>query len=348
MRLAPLAPLAALSALTLGLALPSLASAVTINFDDVSRPCVFSSAPVMTTEYSSQSITFSGGWEGLNQCGNFGVSGHSAPNFLAWNLGIGGQSATETLTFSQDANSIGFLIGTPQGGSASITAYDAAGTALQTVSRSLSGTVQSVNLTATGVRSLTITVPGGSYGVLDDLTYSLNAPPVADAGGPYSGGQGSAISLDGSGSSDSDGSVSNYEWDCTDDGTYDVSSASATANTCTYPDDGTYTVRLRVTDDDGSQATDTATVTVTNALPTANAGGPYTVNQGVALSLDGSASSDSDGTLSDYAWDCTSDGSYDVNDASATASTCTYADVGTYTITLQVTDDDGGTATATA
>ncbi len=39
-----------------------------------------------------------------------------------------------------------------------------------------------------------------------------NAPPVANAGGPYSGTKGSALTVDGSGSSDSDGSIAGYQW----------------------------------------------------------------------------------------------------------------------------------------
>jgi hypothetical protein len=163
---------------------------VTINFDDTSAPCIFSQyfsqQLVLTTAYSGSGVTFSGGgWEVLNQCGGFGVSGHSSPNFLAWNLGLGGQSRTETLTFSSDAFNVSLRLGTPEGGTATVTALDAGGTTLQTLSVSLSGSVTGATFTVSGIRTVTVTVPSGGYGVLDDLTYSLNAPPVADAGGPY-------------------------------------------------------------------------------------------------------------------------------------------------------------------
>jgi len=334
--------------LLLGAALPAAASAVTINFDDTTAPCNFNQQVPLTNEYAGQGVTFSGSWEVLNQCGNFAVSGHSSPNFLAYNTGIGGIAKTETLTFSSDASGISFKMG--RAGNVTAEAFNASGVLIGTTTASAGTTLVTVSLSATGVRSVVVT-GSGNIGVLDDLVFTLgpnNVAPTADAGGPYSLGQGGSVALDGSGSSDSDGSIVNYEWDCTSNGSYDVSSSSPTANSCSYPDDGTYTLTLRVTDDDGAQDTDTVGVTVTNALPSADAGGPYSVNQLAALSLDGSASSDPDGSIAVYEWDCTNDGSYDVSSASPTGSTCTYPDDGSYTVGLRVTDDDGGQATDTA
>ena len=190
-----------------------------------------------------------------------------------------------------------------------------------------------------------------SIGLSDTDTATVtvtNTAPVANAGGPYSANQGVAVALDGSGSSDPDGTLTLYEWDCTNNGSYDTSSGSPTASTCTYGSPGLYTVRLRVTDDDGATTLDQANVTITNTAPVANAGGPYSVNQGVALAVSGAASSDADGSIVLYEWDCTNDGSYDASGASATSSPCTYPDVGSYTLGLRVTDNDGATGTATA
>ncbi len=62
----------------------------------------------------------------------------------------------------------------------------------------------------------------------------------------------------------------------------------------------------------------------------------------LACTFDGTASSDSDGTIASYQWDF-GDGS------TATGSTAnyTYAAAGTYTVSLTVTDDEGATNTAT-
>ncbi|HVM45020.1 MAG TPA: S8 family serine peptidase [Candidatus Thermoplasmatota archaeon] len=64
---------------------------------------------------------------------------------------------------------------------------------------------------------------------------------------------------------------------------------------------------------------------------------------GLAASVDGSCSSDSDGSVVGYAWDW-GDGSLASSGASASH---TYAASGTYTVTLTVADDDGATASTT-
>lgn len=92
-----------------------------------------------------------------------------------------------------------------------------------------------------------------------------NVPPTAEAGGPYSSTVGAQIALDGSASGDSDGAIVSYEWDIDDDGQYDdVTTATAVFNAEIT---GTFTVALRVTDEDGAQDTDTATVTVGGVTP---------------------------------------------------------------------------------
>jgi VCBS repeat-containing protein len=127
---------------------------------------------------------------------------------------------------------------------------------------------------------------GGTATATVTVTVSdQNDPPTANAGGSYSGNEGSPINLDGSGSNDLDGSIATYEWDCTDDGSYDISSADPTGNVCTYPDDGLYTVRLRVTDNQGATDTGTATVTVDNVAPTLTLSGDASVSEGTTYIL---------------------------------------------------------------
>jgi serine protease len=66
-----------------------------------------------------------------------------------------------------------------------------------------------------------------------------------------------ACSFDGRGSTDPDGTIVGYSWDFGD-------GATATGSTAdhTYGTDGSYTVTLTVTDDDGATGTDSQTVTV--------------------------------------------------------------------------------------
>ncbi|MET0069674.1 MAG: DUF1566 domain-containing protein [Candidatus Thiodiazotropha sp.] len=76
-----------------------------------------------------------------------------------------------------------------------------------------------------------------------------------------------------------------------------------------------------------------------NQSPQADAGGPYSAEPGTMITLDGSASRDSDGWIAGYAWDMDNDGEYD--DAGGITADFSAVATGTFTIALQVTDDRG-------
>ncbi|MEU1971945.1 PKD domain-containing protein [Microbacterium sp. NPDC019599] len=146
-----------------------------------------------------------------------------------------------------------------------------------------------------------------------------------------------AVGFDAAGSSDSDGSIVSYAWAFGDGETGTGSTASHT-----YAAAGTYSVVLTVTDNDGVVGTSTKSLTVSeapNVLPVA----AFTASTDLLVtSVDGSGSTDSDGTITDFAWNF-GDGST----GSGPTAQHTYAAAGTYTVTLTVTDNRGGTATAT-
>jgi len=85
-----------------------------------------------------------------------------------------------------------------------------------------------------------------------------------------------------------------------------------------------------------------------NNLPVADAGNPYYANVGNSITFDGSASSDTDGTIEGYRWDFTNDGTYDTDWSTSPTTTHSYPAVGTYTVKLEVKDDAGGNDTDTA
>ncbi len=83
---------------------------------------------------------------------------------------------------------------------------------------------------------------------------------------------GTTINFDASGSSDPDGTIVLYEWDFDGDGTYDEAGPAQPNMYAShvYSSPGTFTVTLRVTDDDGltDTATDTKTITSVPTGPT--------------------------------------------------------------------------------
>ena len=199
-----------------------------------------------------------------------------------------------------------------------------------------------------------VTVGDTVGGMLRFLAFGpagTNQPPVANANGPYSGVTDAvattSITFDGTGSTDDNGIVL-YEWDFDGDGTYD---ATGPTPTHTYPAVvASYSVILRVTDQDGATGTDTTAATIAlNQPPTANANGPYSgVTDGVAattpITFDGTGSTD-DIAIVLYEWDFNGDGIYD---ATGPKPTHTYpALAASYNVTLRVTDDFGATGTDT-
>ena len=189
----------------------------------------------------------------------------------------------------------------------------------------------------------TVTLAGDMDGidVIIDTPIEEKQPPVADPNGPYTGTEGVSVTFDGSGSSDPDGTIVSYAWDFGDGTT-----GTGVNPAHTYAQDGTYTVTLTVTDNDG--LTDTATTTATIAPeevpppPVADPNGPYTGTEGIPVTFDGSGSSDPDGTIVSYDWDFG-----DGTTGTGVNPTHTYTQDGTYTVTLTVTDNDGLTHIAT-
>jgi DNA/RNA endonuclease G (NUC1) len=87
-------------------------------------------------------------------------------------------------------------------------------------------------------------------------------PPVAVTNGPFSSNEGASVSFSAAGSSDADGQPLTYAWSFGDGAT-----ASGSATTHTYAQDGNYDVRLVVTDALGLADTVNTTATVANVAP---------------------------------------------------------------------------------
>ncbi len=167
--------------------------------------------------------------------------------------------------------------------------------------------------------------------------------------------EGDPVTLDGTGSSDSDGSITAYQWAQTAGSNVTLSDPASATPTFTAPSlgagGGSLTFNLTVTDDLGLQATDTIIVNVAwvNLQPTANAGddqtGTFSVEEGHTVVLDGTGSSDPDDGIAAYLWEQTGTGTVvTLSDPSAAQPTFVtpLVDTGDITLTFRLTVTDAG------
>jgi PKD repeat protein len=163
-------------------------------------------------------------------------------------------------------------------------------------------------------------------------------PPLCDHGGPYFGLPGEPVTFDGSASSDPGGEIVAYVWDFGDGAT-----ATGAVVVHTYPVEGTYPVRLEVTDNCGGVSTCQTDVHVsTNLPPICNAGGPYSGEAGSPIAMSGAGSSDPDGMIVVYRWSFG-----DGQTAFGVIQHHSYTLPGTYTVTLTVVDNEAASSTCT-
>jgi PKD repeat protein len=158
------------------------------------------------------------------------------------------------------------------------------------------------------------------------------APTAAFTWAPEPQDEGSSVSFTDTSTSVSD-LITAWSWDFGGLGTGNEQNPNFTFN-----DDGTFTVTLTVTDDDGSTSTVSHDVTINNVAPAIVAGDDMAANEGEMLNFEGSFVDPGTADTHTFQWDF-GDG------ASASGSltpTHAYGDNGAYTVTLTVTDDDGG------
>jgi hypothetical protein len=156
-----------------------------IDFDDATAPCTFDSAVALTGEYGGIGVVFSGpgGLDGgaiLDQCGGFGVTGHSPPNFLAFNTGSvlsngGIPQGPETLTFSQTVDTVAVNAGHGQAGTITLECFTGGGVPVGSQSVVGLSALQPLSVTAAGQIGHCVLSFTGTVAVFDDLTYD---PPV--------------------------------------------------------------------------------------------------------------------------------------------------------------------------
>jgi hypothetical protein len=181
-----------------------------------------------------------------------------------------------------------------------------------------------------------------------------NAPPTVDAGGPYSVNEGSSVTVSATGS-DPNGGALTYAWDLDNNGSFETSGQSVSFSAALLDGPSSYTVKVRATDPGGLSAVSSATVNVTNVAPSVGIPtvSPEPSIEGRTVTA-GATFSDPAGDV-DKPFTCTvnyGDGTGNLA-GTVTSNSCTgpahaYATFGTYTVTVRVTDKDGGTGTNTS
>tara|TARA_X000001036_G_scaffold155281_2_gene147476 strand:+ start:1970 stop:3679 length:1710 start_codon:yes stop_codon:yes gene_type:complete len=142
-------------------------------------------------------------------------------------------------------------------------------------------------------------------GFANTCDLSENQAPVSEAGLDQTTSYNQVVTLDGSGSSDPDGTIESYEWSQISGANVILSSNDQLTTTFTSPnEEGELVFKLTVFDNDFSSDVDTVVITIinTNVIPIANAGVDQLVNNNELVTLDGSGSSDPDGTIEFYEW----------------------------------------------
>ena len=157
------------------------------------------------------------------------------------------------------------------------------------------------------------------------------------------------VTFDASSSADPDGTITKYEWDLDGDGTFETNTGTTKTVTRSYTTEGTFDIRLRVTDNGNATDVSVRTLTVIGNLPpnASFTAAPNPAIVGQTVTFNGSGSSDPDGTITKYEWDLDGNGTYETNSGTTPTATRSYTTPATLTIGLRVTDNGGKTATTT-
>ena len=202
--------------------------------------------------------------------------------------------------------------------------------------------------------SLLLTACDGSGSDAPSTPPPTNRAPLAAAGINQTVDELSAVTLDGSTSSDSDAGTSlTYSWSQTAGTTVTLSSTTVSQPTFDAPDvtavNTPDTLTFRLTVSDGSlTASDNVDIIVNdigvgvNSPPTADAGSDQTVAELTTANLNGTLSSDPDGDMLSFTWLQTGGPNVALSDANAEQPSFPAPDVAVPTVlTFQLTVDDG-------
>lgn len=175
---------------------------------------------------------------------------------------------------------------------------------------------------------------------------SINKFPIANAGTDQTINLPTdSVMLDGSASSDPDGTISSFQWTkISGPASFTINNVSAAITAVKNIVAGTYRFELKVTDNGGLSAKDTVQIMVDdpsiNQPPIANAGPDQTITLPTnSVNLDGSGSADPDNNIISYAWTkIAGPSSFNIANANTIQTPVTNLVQGVYQFELKVTD----------
>ena len=159
-----------------------LLSATLINFDDITSSCLWSDGhDALRDEYAHLGVTFDGpglfdGGAVMDECGGWGVTGHSSPNFLAFHttaaLNNGGRPIPpETITFSEPQTHVQINAGSgPVTDNVTLTCYNSVPALVGSDTITLASAMQTLSVQGSGIVNCEIDSVA-DYFVLDDLAF---------------------------------------------------------------------------------------------------------------------------------------------------------------------------------
>jgi ELWxxDGT repeat protein len=205
-------------------------------------------------------------------------------------------------------------------------------------------------LVNTYVMTVTVSDDDGGSGIATaTIEVVANQAPVASAGGPYSGSEGTAVALNGS-ASDPDNDPLLVNW-LINTSLCSFSDSSVLQPDLMCSDNGVFTATLTVTDTGDLSSSSLAQVSIANEDPTIDSlevpGTPVMSQTPVSITATYSDPGSSDTHTYVIDW-----GDGDISAGAATAGSVVESHIytvgGQYPITITVTDDDGGEDTAAA
>ncbi len=174
------------------------------------------------------------------------------------------------------------------------------------------------------------------------LQWAVQRPPELLLGSAWTVDAEGSVTLSVSTAFDPDGGDVSYSWDVGDDGSSDGSSSSLVFTAAGYDGPTTEQIALTVTDDEGESSTADATVTIRNVPPElTSTPASETVDEGTTRELSVSWTDPEAADTHTVSWDFG-----DGETGSGATVRHSWPDQGRYTVAVTVTDDDGGTDSA--